>query len=68
MAIPDGVTGIDDRAFYDCKNLESVTIPDSVTNMINSFDRCFKIVIRCGENSYAHKYAEENGIKFELAG
>ena len=33
--IPDSVTHIGDRAFYNCSSLTSVTIPDSVTNIGN---------------------------------
>ena len=32
-AIPEGVTTIEDCAFYDCKSLESVTLPKGVTSI-----------------------------------
>jgi BspA type Leucine rich repeat region (6 copies) len=39
--IPDGVTTIEDAAFFECTNLTGVTIPNSVTNIESSaFDDC----------------------------
>ena len=31
--IPQGVTTIEDEAFYRCENLTSIVIPDSVTTI-----------------------------------
>ena len=33
IVIPDGVTGIGDRAFLDCYSLRKITIPESVTSI-----------------------------------
>jgi hypothetical protein len=41
VIMEDGVTGIGDRAFYNCEALVDITIPNSVTSVGNSaFDMC----------------------------
>jgi len=41
VILPNGVTSIGDRAFYNCSGLTSVTIPDSVTSIgIYAFYNC----------------------------
>lgn len=67
MVIPDGVTTIEYEAFLGCDNLESIYIPSSVSFIReDAFYYCPKLTITCYENSYAHKYAEDNSIDYEL--
>jgi hypothetical protein len=58
-AIEDGIVEIGDYAFYGHRDLESVTIPDSVGVFGKScFEECLKLVIRCSEGSRAHEYVQ----------
>lgn len=40
VIINSGITSIGDWVFYDCKELESISIPDSVTTIFNAFPNC----------------------------
>jgi pyruvoyl-dependent arginine decarboxylase (PvlArgDC) len=62
----DGIEKIDSYAFYCCYNLESIMLPESLTSIgENAFENCSDLVIFSYENAYAHKYALENGIKWQ---
>ena len=77
VTLSDGVKYIESQAFFDCPSLTSVTVPDSVVavgeqafgfyldgkeddRLLNGF------TLRGGENSAAKRYAEKNGIGFEV--
>ena len=67
IVIPDGVTTIEYEAFLACENLEEIYIPTTVTNIgARAFDYCPKLTITCYEDSYAHRFALENGIPYRL--
>ena len=62
-----GVSCISDAAFSGCKALTSVCVPDSVTDIDpDAFEDCPALTLRVHAGSYAHQYAIDNGIPFEL--
>jgi len=64
VGIGGNVTTIKKQAFADCTNLEIAVIADSVTEIADdAFDGCDKLTIYCSENSYAHTYAQTQGIR-----
>ncbi len=64
LGIGGNVTAIKTQAFANCENLETAVIADSVTEIAeDAFDGCDKLTIYCSENSYAHTYAQTQGIR-----
>ncbi len=65
--LTDGVTTIESHAFSSCDSLEIVRIPDTVTSISSTaFDECPSLVIYCYTDSYAHQFAEAQGIDYVL--
>lgn len=66
VVLSDSLLAIPDYAFTNCPNLRYVTIPESVVLIQpNAFD-WENVTVRCYEDSFAHSYALENNISFEL--
>lgn len=62
----EGLRTIYGYAFADCPKLDSIYIPSSVTRIERSAFYNTPVVIQCEEESYAHQYAEEHGIRYQL--
>lgn len=70
VIIPDTVTSIKRCAFYNCTNIESITIPNSVIYIEKDILLNGKnpSLIKGYTNTAAERYANENGITFESLG
>lgn len=69
--VPDSVTTIPDGAFYYCFGLDSVTVPEHVTDIGDdafegSRDTLLSLTLKVHDNSYAMQYAIDNGMNYEL--
>lgn len=71
ISLPPSVTSIGASAFWDCSSLKKIIIPKSVTKIKKSTDPDEDVFYGCPadlviwttKNSYAAKYAKEQGIK-----
>ncbi len=70
IIIPDNinnkpVTGIGDGAFKDCDDLDSIEIPDSVTDIAdNAFEGSEDTIIICNPGSKAEEYAKDHDMSY----
>jgi hypothetical protein len=66
VTVQNGLLSIE-QSFSGCSGLKIIIIPESVTSIDDyTFDGCGQLTIYCFENSYAHNYALNNSIDFEL--
>ncbi len=66
VIIEEGVEKIEDGAFRDCKEIESIVIPSTVTEIIG-FDPAYdnpKATVTVTAGSYAEQYMKDNGIDY----
>ena len=65
IMIPEGVTEITYKNFQYCENLKKIVIPESTTVIdSDNFDYSDNVKIYGCSESYAEKFANENGIEF----
>lgn len=64
--LSESVKGIYNLAFAGCDSLKSIVLLNSVVSIDREAFLATPVTIRCYENSYAHDYAVDNGIPFEL--
>ena len=67
ITIPNHLLYIKDWAFNSCSSLTSVTLPGSLEFIGEEvFEGCEKLTLYVPRDSYAHYYAEENGIPYQF--
>lgn len=66
VVLSDALLAIPNYAFTNCPRLTYVTIPESVVLIQPYAFDWNSVTIRCIPDSYAHIFAEENGVPYEL--
>lgn len=65
VKLPKNLEKIGYRAFYGCKNLREIGIPASVKEIDVDAFNCDNLILIVKRDSYAAKWAKENGMKYE---
>ncbi|MBQ3378593.1 MAG: leucine-rich repeat protein [Clostridia bacterium] len=68
IELPEGLTLINSFAFEGCTSLESINLPASLTSVRSYAEESPAAVYSVDEMTYAHMYALEMGLNFELTG
>lgn len=64
----EGVETIEEKAFYKCGKLQSISLPKSIKLIDdNAFVECDNLTLIVYENSYAFDYCVEKDLEYELA-
>ena len=66
VELPNSVSLIFSGAFSNCSSLERIVVPHTVTTIAPDAFNGTNATIVCYANSYAHQYAVEKGMNFEL--
>lgn len=67
IEIPSTVESIGSFAFSDCSSLKALTIPKATTSIANNaFRNCPNLTLYVYKDSYAHQFAVEKSINFEV--
>ena len=66
VELPNSVSSIFSGAFSNCSSLERIVVPHTVTTIAPDAFNGTNATIVCYANSYAHQYAVEKGMNFEL--
>jgi len=65
VKLPKNLEKIGYRAFYGCKNLRKIGIPASVKEIDVDAFNCDNLILIVKRDSYAAKWAKENGMKYK---
>lgn len=65
IKLPKNLEKIGYRAFYGCKNLREIGIPASVKEIGADAFNCDNLILIVNRDSYAAKWAKENGMKYK---
>lgn len=65
IKLPKNLEKIGYRAFYGCKNLRKIGIPASIKEIGADAFNCDNLILIVNRDSYAAKWAKENGMKYK---